>query len=75
MPKYLQAYKKGVFNFIREDVDQTTQQTLPRKYFSGGVVGDMALTVTHRQQDAAMVESPTGDYALVASSMRNPSIA
>jgi len=67
--QYLQAYKKGVFNYIKEDIDQNTQQPLPRKYFSGGVVGDMALTVTHRPQDAAQATYPTGDYTLVAVSM------
>ena len=34
--RYLQAYKKGVFNYIKEDVDFATLQTVPRKYFSGG---------------------------------------
>ncbi len=35
--RYLQAYKKGVFNFIKEDVDRYTNETVPRKYFSGGM--------------------------------------
>ena len=34
--QYLRAYKKGVFNFIKEDIDPVTQEVLPRKYFSGG---------------------------------------
>lgn len=34
--QYLKAYKKGVFNFIKEDVDQYTHERVPRKYFSGG---------------------------------------
>jgi hypothetical protein len=37
--QYLKAYKKGVFNFIRDDVDKYSNQTIPRKYFSGGEVG------------------------------------
>jgi hypothetical protein len=69
--QYLQAYKKGVFNFIKEDIDQATQQPLPRKYFSGGVVGDMALTVTRNPQEVAQATYPTGDYVLVEDSM-NP---
>jgi len=36
--QYLQAYKKGVFNFIKEDVDKYTNESIPRKYFSGGAV-------------------------------------
>ena len=37
--QYLRAYKKGVFNFIKEDVDKYTNETIPRKYFSGGGQG------------------------------------
>ena len=40
--QYLKAYKKGVFNFIKEDVDKYTNETIPRKYFSGGT-GDFAM--------------------------------
>jgi len=35
--QYLKAYKKGVFNFIKEDVDKYTNESIPRKYFSGGM--------------------------------------
>jgi len=34
--RYLQAFKKGVYNYIKDDVDTSTQETMPRKYFSGG---------------------------------------
>ena len=37
--RYLQAYKKGVFNYIKEDVDKYTNEEIPRKYFSGGMHG------------------------------------
>ncbi len=36
--RYLKAFKKGVFNFIKEDHDTLTGETIPRKYFSGGFV-------------------------------------
>lgn len=35
--QYVEAFKKGVFDFIKEDYDPTTQEIIPRKYFSGGV--------------------------------------
>jgi len=38
--QYVEAFKSGVFNFIREDYDEATQEIIPRKYFSGGVVLD-----------------------------------
>ena len=34
--QYLKAFKKGVYNFIREDEDKYTHQSVPRKYFAGG---------------------------------------
>ncbi len=37
--RYLAAFKKGVFNYIKEEPDPLTNQTIPRKYFSGGVIG------------------------------------
>ncbi len=34
--QYLRIFKKGAYNYIREDVDPVTNQVVPRKYFSGG---------------------------------------
>ncbi|MBF0490714.1 MAG: hypothetical protein HQL15_08910 [Candidatus Omnitrophica bacterium] len=36
--QYLKAFKKGVFNYIKEDADKYTQEVIPRKYFSGGAL-------------------------------------
>ncbi|MDE2027309.1 MAG: hypothetical protein KGJ11_02050 [Candidatus Omnitrophica bacterium] len=44
--EYLKAFKKGVFNYIQED-PLPDGQVVPRKYFSGGVIG--------AHLDAAMV--------------------
>ncbi|MBF0511803.1 MAG: hypothetical protein HQL13_05675 [Candidatus Omnitrophica bacterium] len=46
--QYLKAYKKGVFNFIQEDKDLVSRETLPRKYFSGGWNGAMTADVMVR---------------------------
>ncbi len=35
--QYIESFKKGVYNFIKEDVDSATQEVIPRKYFSGGM--------------------------------------
>src|ERR1700679_2386995 len=35
--QYLKAYKKCVYNYIKEDYDPITNQTVPRKYASGGM--------------------------------------
>jgi hypothetical protein len=34
--RYLQAFKKGVYNYIKEERDPITQQRTSRRYFSGG---------------------------------------
>ncbi len=35
--RYLQAFKKGSYNFIKEETDPVTHQPIPHKYFSGGL--------------------------------------
>jgi len=37
--QYVAAFKKGVYNYIKEDVDEVSQEVIPRKYFSGGLEG------------------------------------
>jgi len=34
--QYLEAFKQGVYNYVKEDYDPVTTQITPRKYFSGG---------------------------------------
>mgnify|MGYP001766801363 CR=1 FL=1 len=34
--QYVEAFKRGVFDLIKEELDATTQESVPRKYFSGG---------------------------------------
>ncbi|MBF0511858.1 MAG: hypothetical protein HQL13_05980 [Candidatus Omnitrophica bacterium] len=36
--QYLKAYQKGVFNYIKEDINAANGKSIPRKYFSGGVL-------------------------------------
>ena len=48
--QYLQTFKKGVFNFIKEEPDPVSGAMIPRKYFSGGAVG-------LRLADLAMINS------------------
>ncbi|MEI7998255.1 MAG: hypothetical protein WCH62_01940, partial [Candidatus Omnitrophota bacterium] len=36
--RYLQAFKKGVYNYIKEEPDPLSGQMIPRKYFSGGAL-------------------------------------
>ncbi len=34
--QYLNAFKKGAYNYIKEEQDPLSKQIVPRKYFSGG---------------------------------------
>jgi len=58
--RYLTAFKKGVYNYIKEEQDLSTGEMLPRKYFSGGA--NLNLTslktrgVFRTTDDFAMVE-------------------
>ncbi len=35
--RYLHAFKKGAYNYIKNEVDSITQKSISKKYFSGGV--------------------------------------
>ncbi|MEW5895823.1 MAG: hypothetical protein AB1650_08755 [Candidatus Omnitrophota bacterium] len=35
--QYVEAFNKGVYNYIKEEYDHGKQEVIPRKYFSGGV--------------------------------------
>ena len=73
--RYLQAFKKGVYNFIKEDVDSATQESIPRKYFSGGfgferlvnteqIVESIAVSVTNEEQNRGREVVVTEDMTL-----------
>ncbi len=36
--QYLASFKQGVYNYIKEEYDEKTQEVIPRQYFSGGLV-------------------------------------
>jgi len=44
--QYLEAFKVGVFDYIKEDYDPASQELIPRKYFSGGLELKVPLEVT-----------------------------
>ncbi len=62
--QYVKAFKMGVFNMIKEDVDRLTHEVVPRKYFSGGTIGFVHIRFQHA--DAAMA---VGDFVRNSSFM------
>jgi hypothetical protein len=55
--KYLEAYKTGAFNLIKEEKDPASGELIPRKYFSGGALAPSDVTVTSNPADAAMMSN------------------
>jgi len=63
--RYLQAFKKGAYNYIKDEIDPLTQQSFPRKYFSGGLnlFVSPAMIVSH---DDAMLSQKASDVVVEA---------
>ncbi|MBF0511186.1 MAG: hypothetical protein HQL13_02545 [Candidatus Omnitrophica bacterium] len=69
--RYLQAYKKGVYNYIKEDSDKYTNELIPRKYFSGGACGySYAMSNIPITMDAAQLSRPEVSEADLASTVQ-----
>lgn len=60
--QYLKAFKKGAFNYIKEDIDPSTRQIIPRKYFSGGFSLDGAMTVKGTSFAKTVLTILTGSF-------------
>jgi hypothetical protein len=64
--QYVEAFKKGAFSLIKEEMDNRTRETLPRKYFSGGInysrLSDMAMKTT---EDAASLPQDVSRLGIV----------
>lgn len=71
--QYVEAFKKGAYNYIKEEYDPVMQETLPRKYFSGGVDAARFRTVLSRTRDAARLPGLRSDHAMVVRSNLTPS--
>ena len=70
--QYLEAFKIGVFDFIKEEYDSTTQQVTEKKYFSGGIITNFTFNAQSKYQElpmndlATLVENPSGLYQVSA---------
>lgn len=69
--KYLESFKKGAYNFIREEVDPITRQAIPRKYFSGGfafgkIDNSMAVQDNLPETDGKNLANVSVDLAMAA---------
>jgi hypothetical protein len=60
--QYLKSFKKGVYNYIKEDEDKYTHRSVSRKYFAGGFHLDEAMVgritdVTQITKDPVLMSS------------------
>lgn len=53
--QYVTAFKKGVFNYVKEEIEEVSGELIPRKYFSGGFI-NAAQAVEEKNVDASMLE-------------------
>ncbi|MBP9854749.1 MAG: methyltransferase domain-containing protein, partial [Candidatus Omnitrophica bacterium] len=57
--KYIQTFKSGVYNYIKEEYDPVSHEMIPRKYFSGGMKmalkTSQVITKTSNGADFAML--------------------
>jgi len=59
--RYIAAYKKGVFNYIKKEVSSSSGKITPRKYFSGGIDGFAMRNVSLvRTSDVTALDSRVG---------------
>ncbi|MBF0330730.1 MAG: hypothetical protein HQL17_02245 [Candidatus Omnitrophica bacterium] len=57
--RYVEAFKQGVYNYVREDKDIYSGDVLPRKYFAGGMQIAVTLDATGTAQD---VQAPANAF-------------
>lgn len=62
---YMQAFRRGVYNIIREDYDPYRDRLVPRNYFSGGMNIKPKVTVIRSRPDLR----PRGDMAMISAKL------
>ena len=51
--QYVEAFKKGVYNYIKKDYNSSAHKITKRQYFSGGIVVGTQLSLSHDPETAA----------------------
>ncbi len=62
--QYVESFKKGVYNFIREEKDAVSGEMIPRKYFSGGMRLENVREVIVLAQEAQL-SGEVPDHAMI----------
>jgi broad specificity phosphatase PhoE/ribosomal protein S18 acetylase RimI-like enzyme len=77
--QYLEAFKTGVYNYIKEDYDVATKTVIPRKYVSGGVkfgaIDNAMLVTTDRSTlDQFNAAADAGKLSVVTAGLETPKL-
>ena len=57
--RYVESYKKGVFNYVAEEYDEQKQGIKVKRYFSGGA--DLDFGMLNRTEDPSVLPDTEGD--------------
>ncbi len=65
--QYITAFKRGVYNYIKEQYDPQKGEVIPRKYFSGGATWINIKDVTryHKELPSNFDKVPRSDFAML----------
>jgi hypothetical protein len=61
--QYVEAFKKGVYNYIKKDYNPSAHKTTRRQYFSGGIVVGTQVTISHDSAAAAAEITAGGPFS------------
>ncbi len=71
--QYLQAFKTGAYNYIKEETDPISKHTIPRKYFSGGAtfttLESIDLKISYNP-GALALNDPNNSLAMITSEIK-----
>ncbi len=67
--RYLEAFRKGVYNYIKEDYDRYSKVSIPRKYFSGGFAWKPANRYVRQTSAAGLAAAARGNIRIVQSGL------
>ncbi len=66
--QYVVAFKKGAYNYIKEDYDSATDEVVARKYFSGGAGFNRIREVYGKSSDRRRLPEGVSDGAMIVES-------
>ncbi len=70
--RYVESFRKGVYNFIKEEFDPGEGQLISRKYFSGGISAEGVRSILQRRHDTRLLSQGIAEKAFLISAVIEP---